>query len=202
MNKKNNKSQISKGNQSVTKQQVQSMLGSVKVRRFWAGTSTATYPSTTTFFDLTAVAVGTGNNTRTGQEIHAKKLELDMLFVIADTYNIVRVIFFEWLPSDTSDSPNANEIYSTAYSAGNNEQYCCTNPLKPSRFKVLRDMTVVLDVAHVAQHKHVSLRLNNRLMFDTGVTTGRNHVYMAIVSDSSAVSHPTVAYTWVLSFEE
>jgi len=204
----NQQSTMTKGNKSsskskgVTKQQVQSMLGSVKVKRFWAGTSSTTYPSTTTFTDLSAVTVGTGNNTRTGTEITAKKLEINLLFVIADTYNIVRVIVFEWLPSDSSDVPSGGEIFSTAYSSGNNEQYCLLNPIRPSRFKVLKDITVNLDVAHVSLHRRLAFKMNHKVSFDTGGTTGRNHLYMAIVSDSTAVTHPTVALSWTLSFEE
>jgi len=178
------------------------MIASTKIPKFFSGTLSTTYPATTTFQDLSAVPVGTGINTRTGSAVHAKYLDLNMLFVIADTYNVMRVIVFEWFPSDTSDVPGSAELYSTAYSAGNNEQYVALNPVKPSRFRVLQEFTVILDVAHVALHKKVNLRLKGSPSFDTGVNTGKNHIYVAIVSDSTTATHPTCAFSWTFGFEE
>jgi len=178
------------------------MMQSSIVRKFWQGTSTSTYAATTTYTDLSAITLGTDNNARTGMEVKLIRLELDMLFVIADTTNFVRFFIFEWFPSDSSDVPSGSELYSTAYSAGNNEHYCLHNPLRPSRFRILHERTVALDVAHVVKHLNVNLKLGSSLSFDNGVTTGKNHIYIAIVSDSTTVTHPTVAYTWTLTFDE
>jgi len=177
-------------------------LGNSKTTKTASTTASTTYGSTTSFIDLTSIGLGTGANLRTGNEINLHHLDINMLFVIADTSNFVRIIIFQWFPSDSSDAPQANEIYNSTYSSGNNEHFALLNPLKPSRFKVYKDFTIKLDAAHVIEHRQMRINCKHKCAFEVGVSTGRNHMYMAIVSDSTVGAHPTVALNWNVEFDE
>lgn len=190
------------GSQLVNKQQVRNMLRSKVVRKYWNLYTNTTAAATLSFTDLSAVPSGTGPNTRTGTQLHMDEIKIRMVGQIADTTNFLRFIVFRWIPSDSSDGPSASELLSSAYSAGNNEFFCETNPIKPSRFHILHDETIAMDVAHVVWHRNITLKLNSSVSFDTGSTTGREHIYIAYVSDSGVVPNPTFSFTSMLSFDE
>jgi len=178
------------------------MLNSSKMTRLVSGGAATSANATTQFADLTAIPVGTGNNARTGTEVKLKELDIKFVCALADTYNFVRFILFEWIPSDSSDGPGASEIFNTNFSSGNNDFFCGINQLRPSRFRILHDQTCDLHAANVIESHHIKMKLGWTCNFDTGSTTGRNHLYLAYISDSTAVTHPAFSYSYSVVYNE
>lgn len=154
-----------------------------------------TVSNTGSMTDLTSVAQGTNAVSRIGQSITVKSIEMDFVFGLADTTNLIRLRIFEWIPSDTSDVPSFSEVQYFASSVLS--PYL---PYKPSRFKVLYDHMIVLDTYHpIIRHKF-KLKLSHKVQYDLSVDTGSRHIYMALQSDSGAATHPSCAYNSLVKF--
>lgn len=161
-----------------------------------------TSSSSTVYTDVSDIGQGTTILTRTGGEIRLKRFVLRWNAVVADVTNLIRVILFVWKPSSTSDTPSDAELFNDP-SDTTRKVISPTLPLKPSRFRILKDSTVMLDSYHQQRCGDFSIDLGDlKVSYDLGVNTGVNHLYLAVVSDSSAVSHPTFNYEMLLYFSD
>jgi len=151
--------------------------------------------STFAYQDLTSgVGQGIAVYQRIGQSINVSKISLKIILTSADATQVMRVIVFRWLVSDTSDAPATNEIFDTIGGTAP-EVVAQTLPYKPSRFAMLWDKTYTFSTNYMpVQHIEHDVKLNTLVQYDVGVSTGKNHVYIAFVSDSVAIPHPTVTY--------
>lgn len=149
-----------------------------------AGTSSSTTPG---IADLSLITVGTTDQTRIGDEVYLRSFQFRYHFVVADSYNICRIIFFQW---HQDDSPVAADILGdTAYPV-----------LSPYRkdtkghYTILYDKTHALDTYHTVEHAKgfISKAFKKKIRYDAGTTTGQNKLFFIHMSDSSAVTHPTL----------
>jgi len=146
--------------------------------------------------DLTSgVGQGVAVYQRIGQSINVSKISLRMIMTLADATQVIRVMIFRWLVSDTSDAPSTSEILDTI---GGTCIDVLAQPLpyKPSRFAMLWDRTYTFATNwQPVQHIEHDVKLNTLVQYDVGVSTGKNHVYIAFASDSVAIAHPSVVYS-------
>jgi len=168
----------------------------------WNDGLSTTASTTATFYDLTQVPQGTTFRSRVGAQIRLHKLIIRMFFNGADTTNRFRVIFFKWKMSDTSDQPTTSELLI-------DPNFPITTPIlaySPSRFKILSDMTfnLVTNNWQGALSKVVSFSAAQLglAQYDVGVNTGVGHIYVMVVSDSGASTHPAYELSADLRFSD
>jgi len=150
------------------------------------------------FFDLSALVTQSATaNGRIGSKIRLTKLKVRLSFVIGDVTQLNRFIVFKWNVSSTSDTPTYGEIFDASITDQWEGHYL---PLKPSRFKILFDKTWNMDTYHPTRYHDFTLPLNILTEFDVGVNTGRNHLYIAHVSDSAGVPHPSINFISEIHF--
>jgi len=168
---------------------VKSMLNSSYEIKAYDTAISSTIDNTGSFTDLLVPSSGTLNYQRIGNSVSLKKLIVRCNFTVADSSNILRMVLLRWHPSSTSDVPQVAELLNST-----------SNPLamyiiqKPSRFKVIYDQIITVDTYNPIKSLDFELDLNGKVSFDTGVTTGSEHLYLFLQSDSGAASHPLFNY--------
>lgn len=160
---------------------------------------------------LTAIAQGVGERQRIGNAIRPTRLKMRIHSGIGDNTNMLRFIIFRWHPSAAAGVPTLASV--TEDVAPTNLLGTTGAPLIPlnwpdkSQFTVLYDRSFVLD-ANAPQQVLLNLELfgkkvNPRIHYvDTSTSAVLNGLYIAFVSDSGAVAHPTLTYTLQLEFED
>jgi len=183
----------------VTKTQVKQMINAnnIKTQNYIDSGTSGSLTTTGTYTDMTLIAAGTGQNQRNGSAIEVFQLDLFISFVLGDTTNLCRLVIFEWLPSSTSDTPTDSELF---FGGTGSRWIAPFQGVKPSRFKILHDKIFNLDVAHVQVHEEIRLKLKVNASYDNTVNTGKNHIFVCLVSDSSAVPHPTFILNYQLHY--
>jgi hypothetical protein len=164
----------------------------------YSGSTTST--NVPTFVDITSIAIGVNVSQRVGAEILMRSVRFSGSWVVGDPTQLARLVVFKWYPSNSSDVPSLSELTTATGSdavIGGWLQY------KPSRFQILHDRLFYLDtLAHPIKDFNFTVRINSKLDYDTGSTTGRNHIYFMYVTDSAVIPNPTIRYTYQVVFND
>jgi hypothetical protein len=172
----------------------------VKWYEFYSSYGQAT---TWIFNDLTgAIAQGTSASDRIGTTIRLSKINFRAMVAVGDATNVYRIILFRWRVSDTSDAPGAAELFSPT-GLGSYPVNAPLLPTKPSRFQIVKDWTFSLATNwQPVQIFNFDLPLNWDVAYDTGVNTGKDHLYMATCSDSGGVPNPSAIFEHMIHFHD
>ena len=162
-------------------------------------TSASTTP---TYGLLSTIGQGTTDILRIGDEIRPYRLKGGYLLAVADTTNIVRVIIFSW-------KQNSTPADSTVFDDSGNVHGLLIGPFSRDTMNG-RMMVVHYDKTHALsgvsspnQRHHVNIALRSKINFVGGSSTASfNGLYICYVSDSSAVTHPVIQYTFDLDFTD
>jgi hypothetical protein len=176
------------------------ILGLKQLKWFDVYSGTASITNVPVFTDITSVAIGTGVSQRVGAEILARTVRISGSWVVGDPTQLARFVVFRWIPSNSSDVPSLSELTTAT---GNDVVIGGWLQYKPSRFQILKDKLFKLDaLAHPIKDFTFTVKLNSKLSFDTGSTTGRNHIYLMYVTDSGVIPTPTIRYSYQLVFND
>lgn len=159
---------------------------------------------------FTMPSAGTGVSGRTGDEIQVTRLEFKYSLVVADATNLVRILLFKWNNDDGSYTPGVASILSsgdptTAYAALS--RYNWDNQ-KAGDFEILYDRCHQLTTngeqaqVHQVQLWGKGLGSSSKLQLNSGATTGKGRYGLLYISDSAAVSHPSLIYTCRISYKD
>lgn len=132
---------------------------------------------------------GTSTNQLIGRSFLVKSILLRYQLFIADSFNSMRCIVFRWNSNSVPTVPDVLEDYVTSAAAG---------PLSPIRIENSSNIQVLYSnvfalssgVLDTAIDK-VFIQRNMKVQYNDDGSKGIGHIYMLIVSDSVAVSHPT-----------
>ncbi len=141
-------------------------------------------------YDITPVPQGDTDVTRDGDKINADSLDISYNWTLGDTTNICRIIIFQWHPNSTPTVANilntvgATNAVCSSYNVDNEQQY-----------KILHDKTYYLSsVAYpqrgVSDKVWIKSGFERNMQFVAGGTTGTNHFYKLVISDSGAAPNP------------
>lgn len=157
--------------------------------------------------DVTIVGQGSGAAQRTGEEVTWDKLELRVAFTVADTYNHVRILVFQWFADTQVDVPTAAKVLDLSAVASTAYSYQAPyNVTTPPKFKILYDSEFMLAGAGTAadpiqeatsKSRHIVIpgnRGRKTITFNGALTNGMNHLYVMALSDSVVVNHPLLSY--------
>lgn len=150
--------------------------------------------NTGTVVRLTGVQQGITDSTRIGDKLTLRALKYKLFLTIADTYNIFRVIMFQWYVNTTLRVPQYADIMQEAGGA-------VTSWLSPITYDYENQHHVISDKIYTVDSvKNQTFFVNRKfrmkyirktINFTAAGAEGSNHLYMLIVSDSAAIAHPT-----------
>lgn len=164
--------------------------------------NTTINPSTAgSLVDLSEVTQGDGDTNRDGDSIFASSLQVRGVIESADSFNRVRLIFFQWTPVS---APALSDLLITSAGYEVSSMY---NTDKASNYKILSDRTYLVnqDVSGNADVRQIfmKIRINRRkIQYQAGGTTGARKVFLFAISDSGVSSHPTVELVTKLNYRD
>lgn len=140
---------------------------------------------------LNDVDCGDNEILRDGDQIYAKRLHFRFNFISADGTNVLRLLFI-WVNNDEAPT-DAQILHFTANGVIN-----CISPISilDPNVTVIKDYLFNPNDLQVVRHLNIDLK--NRLVKyvdATGSNLGKGMLYVVAVSDSTAVTHPTLNYT-------
>lgn len=145
-----------------------------------------------------SVGQGAASNQRIGDDIEVSYIQFKYDWFIADSYNIVRVLVFQWALDDASTVPTVADILGTASGAA--PYNALLNFNNRDKYKILYDKRLLLQststgsVSTPFSSGTITCRPSHKkMLYNTGATTGRYMIYTLLCSDSSAVGHPTIS---------
>lgn len=164
----------------------------LEMKNFDTDGTAVTVDSSGSIADLCEIGQGDSYNNREGYVVTLKAVYLRYVALLADTYNIVRMIIYRDL------SPGGSPLTI----GGVFQAVDVTSPLNVAnkqRIQVLRDELITLDAAHVLQHNKHYIKFPGegvKCYFSdtTGASDRKGHIYIALLSDSGAVPHVGFAY--------
>lgn len=149
--------------------------------------------------NLSLVPQGSTDISRDGDQLYATSIQIRGNITLADTTNYLRVILFCW-KSDTT--PDQDDILTTTYKGSTNYVLAPYHHDGRSMFTVLSDRTYFLHADKTQVQFNITKKLNKKMFFNAGGTSGKNQVWAMTLSDSAAVSHPSVAMVSRLRFRD
>lgn len=187
-----------------SKAMIRSVLtNEVAEKKYLTATSNDSISANGTVTSLTDVGVGDTDVQREGNEITISSMYLSWVVAASDVYNCVRIIVFQWLPNTAALAPAANLILETTASV--------ISPISSYRhntrklYRILADETVCVNSASkvsVAGSILVTQFPHRDCQFEDASTSGKNKIFMLTISDSTAVTHPTMEWCSKLTFRD
>lgn len=164
-----------------------------------------TYDASTTpgLYCLSNTSQGDNGGTHVGDESVMKNLELRMLISVADATNSVRVVLFRWKPNIGYVAPGAGSILKDATTLGNLTS--CYLEDGEDQYQVMYDELFLLAAAGGNPEqvsRNIKRTFNLRCDFTTGTSNSSNMLYLMLISDSAAVTHPKVQFMSKIGFTD
>jgi len=169
-----------------------------KQTKFVCYTFPNTAASTTmSFWDVTVPSVGTSLSQRIGSSIRLKAMRVRGQIILGDTTNLVRVVWFRWLMDSSSDTPSNTELCQIT-----GDPLAEVQLFKPRRFSIVKDDLYTLDAYHPTVLLDYSLNVRDNIVQFSSGNYGQDHIWCAVISDSSGVPHPSVNFDVGLSWTD
>lgn len=158
--------------------------------------------NTGTMGAFTMPAQGDSILTRDGDQVVLGDLKVRVTCGAGDATNLVRFMIFQWFPDNNIDAPAFGKILddTVTWPVGSPIINAKANRWK---FNMLADMTKPVSTngpAVTFQEFTIPRDRLRKVFFNQGATTGRNLLYYAAISDSGAVTHPTLGFSMPLVF--
>lgn len=159
-----------------------------------------------TIHDLSDITVGDQDTNRTGDKVFIKSLQVrGTMAAVSDQYNKIRIIIFQYMGPDNVLPTNIDVLQST----GVGTLYAPSTPYAKDTvgYKILPLWDHTYTVAYGAtggagpQAKQFYIQLTTRnfkrkakptIQYEAGGTDGYGKLYMLTISDSTAISHPSL----------
>lgn len=164
--------------------------------------NTTTVDNTGYLLKLNEISQGDGDSNRNGDQVCIRSVQINFNAYLADTTNFVRFIAFQWYPSSSLAYPGIGDILVDSINYPFMSPY---NHDKRFMFKILRDKLVKLDTDNPTQMVKFFIKggFKRKIQFiETSSVNYTNGIYILMVSDSSAATHPTVLYSGKLNYSD
>lgn len=153
--------------------------------------------------DLSAVTQGDTSSTRDGDSLYVRGVSVRGNIVPADATNTVRALVFQWSPNSSDDSPSIDEVLEITSSA--NDVHAYYHKGDSQKYTILWDKTYALSSTSNDNQVFNTGWLRpkvKKLQFSAGVSSGTNHIYFLILSDSGVAAHPAFVMNTRLTFND
>ena len=136
---------------------------------------------------LSAIPNGTGFNERVGLKVKGKSIQIRLELIRADSTQLMRVIVFRWFCQST---PTVGDILE-----GTPWPLNATSVNRAGEYQIMYDNMFALSAstnANFVDKFFIERPMN--ITFTTADAVDLGHVYLLAISDSIAVTHPTISY--------
>lgn len=209
--KANKKAKLSEPQKVQVKKTIKQILSNHIQNKLWTDAHTASVDFAGGVYHITPIPQGATEHSRVGNSIRPKRLRMRVHAGVADNTNMVRMIIFRWRPSAATGVPTPASILDnsapTAFIGTTNAPLMPLNWNDRSMYSVLWDRTFVLD-SQSPQQAVLTLdlfgkKLSPRIEYvDASTTAVLGGLYVLYISDSGAVSHPSLTFVSELEFED
>lgn len=145
---------------------------------------------------LTLIGQGDGVGARDGDAIKLEKIDFRYNLQAADNTNVMRLILFQYKENTAVAVPTISSILATGASGSVDGFSQYVNYRKGRGFKILKDvtydMTLNQENTQIPGHWQMPINSLKEISFSAAGTTGYNHLGLAYISDSAAVTHPSL----------
>lgn len=153
---------------------------------------------------ISGMIKGTSVDQRIGDTIRIHKLSFQLAGIraVGDSFNTMRLIFFQWNVDSTTDVPTLLEILEPDSGAGSGILAPYRNykfdTLKQRKMRILYDSLMTVDEVkadtHIWRRKSITFKNPIKVVFNQEALTptGYGKIYYMIVSDSTGSFHPTL----------
>lgn len=176
-----------------TRTYVKKLIAKESETKYYDKLATANVDASGSLIRLTEVPIGQTDSSRIGDKLTMRAFQFKLQFGIADTYNMLRVILFQWYPNTTLSPPAGNDILIGTLGLLTSFMSMYTHDYL-NQFHILYDKMMYVDSARNHQQtivKKINLKYAKKVInFTAGSIEGSNHLYLLLVSDSTAASHP------------
>lgn len=144
-------------------------------------------------FDASSMIQGTTESTRVGLQIQPTSAMIRAAaFSTAAGNAIIRVIFFRWHPDTAVAAPSFAQLMGPGSNGVAQDVYSNYNVNNASQYTILLDHTFRASVGSGLVAPMFIKRWNPgkaKVSYNTGaaVTTGENHLHLAVISDAGAI---------------
>lgn len=120
------------------------------------------------------------------------------------TINTIRVIVFIWKVDTAERTPAANDIIQNTYLSASYAPY---GPLvvgqERNDIDIISDRTYDLSYNSDTQHSfHLNKRMDRKLYFNAGATTGKNQPHVMFISDDGVTLYPQAEFVCQATIKE
>lgn len=183
--------------------QVRHVITKTAEKKYWDTSVTSTPVSASgTVLDLTPIPQGDTDQSRDGDQLTLRSIQGRFQFIAADATNICRIIIFQWFIDTTVSgvSPLVDQVIQTI-----------SNPLASYNhdgrynFRILYDRTFSMDTTDdltASGRIYIYKGLRRKVQYHGGVTGGKNKIYILYISDSGAITHPSLTYYTRVTFSD
>ncbi len=187
----------------VVRQMIKSIVSSKTSKKYYGISGIGTVDSGGLVFPIFRPTIGDGDSSRDGDEVfYGPQAEFHYVFGAADATNVMRIVIFKW--NDLS-VPQPSDVIQSSYLGGT------TAPLAPINFDN-RDRMKIYHNRMVSMTLGTSTQLHSRDVFysptgkpqwiNQSATDGSGQIYVLIISDSSAGSHPAYEFGSLIQFTD
>lgn len=159
---------------------------------------------TAVFSRITNIAGGTGPATRADRSITLKHALLKFTCYSADTFNVCRVIVIQARGSYPGATPTGADVFQAV--SGGAGLLEALKPINQETFHILYDQTMTFTTAAWSCESHqariVPKQKIIRYADSTGTTATSGDIFIGIMSDSGAVTHPGLDWFVKLHYTE
>lgn len=186
---------------------VNKQIQAAQETRQWLTSITSTSVTTAGLMSNTLFSPVQGNTflNRDGDEVKYDRIRIDGDIVVASTTNALRTILFKWHQDTAVEVPVALDIVDTRgiYLGAANAPFSDIqfNQAKKKKFTVLSDQLHYVDQGNQIVRFRIHQKLAGKALFNEGVSTGKNQLFLLAISDDGAVSYPGLAYVSEITFK-
>lgn len=152
---------------------------------------------------LSNIIKGDDGYQRDGNEVTVQGLDVRGAIYLADTTNFVRVIFFQWHENTAVSVPTPASILESKSGGGTPWLELPAHDERKT-YTILSDRTYTLHSSQpvVRFTEYISARRAKKINYIHDANSAIGHIYVALLSDSGAVSHPAVEIMCGLRYKD
>lgn len=159
--------------------------------------------TTGSIYQLSSIPIGTGDESRLGDQVTAKSLRFNYRVTVGDTHNLVRVALFQFTDSNANGNPTIGNCLQDVL-------YPDISPwthdnIRSKRIKVLYDRVHFVNADREVEVAYVNVNkgFTRNIHYENGSTTnGKNQIYALVISDSGVTPHPQFSLYNKLQFTD
>ena len=160
-----------------------------------------------TVTDLSVIAQGTTDGQRIGDKVKLRGIRLQMILNIGDVTQHIRIMIVQFRGNtQTAGAPTIGQVLVPTTLGTINAPIANRVWDLTQQFNVLYDKIYTLEgvskpVVHI--RRTISIKYAKRLIsYYQALTTGANKIYLMMVSDSGAATHPTAQFQIRLMYDD